>query len=429
MLIFKEPPYPAARPERLGFLLYLSAGFAGGMVVPFFPLWAHDEAGIAVGLIGLLFGCYAAGELIATPFIGGIADRIGRRPVLILSSSGVGLGFIALYFTHGAFEAAIVLICTGISESVLHPTISTVIADVTEEETHRHQFSVARVSSSIGRVAGPALGAFLAWLSLGSVFLAAGVASLAGGLIMLLCLPETRTAEAQEEEDDEEEEESLAALLPAFRDRRLAALLAWFMLIEIAGSWIEAVLPLQAHRTGALSSSGVGMLFAYAAAIMAVAQLPLTAILKKQSSMFLVLGAGGALIAAFALLIASHVFLALIGAVTLYALSDMLTGPLVPTVVNQLAPPKRRATYMAATSVASDLRYSIGPATGTALYAASSVLPWVIGIPFAGLAAIGLGATILRHERPSKSPSEGTPSTPAADVVKPSEPVRIIGLR
>ena len=61
-----------------------------------------EDAGIPTEYIGLLLGCYAGGELLATPFVGGIADRVGRRPVLLISTAGVGAGFLLLYLTRGA---------------------------------------------------------------------------------------------------------------------------------------------------------------------------------------------------------------------------------------------------------------------------------------------------------------------------------------
>ena len=89
--------------------------------MPFFALWAQQDAGIPIEYIGLLLGCYAGGELLATPFVGGIADRVGRRPVLLISTAGVGAGFVLLYLTTGVAAAALSLIVIGVFESVLHP--------------------------------------------------------------------------------------------------------------------------------------------------------------------------------------------------------------------------------------------------------------------------------------------------------------------
>ncbi|TIO47212.1 MAG: MFS transporter [Mesorhizobium sp.] len=407
------------RPALLGLLLFFCAGFADGALMPFFPLWASSEADIPVGAIGLLFGCYAGGELVAAPLVGGIADRIGRRPVLIVSSIGVGCGFIALFFVHGVAATAIVLVLTGMCESVLHPTILTAIADVTEPSAHPRWFSMARVSSGAGQILGPACGALLALISVDAVFLAAGGMLILGGIVMLAALDETIGSGRATANDhgEREEEEALSALLPAFRDGCLARLLLWVVLFEISGNWIEAVIPLYAQDAGTLSPSGIGTLFAYAAALTVGLQMLVSRFAETRSALWLTAGAGLSTIAAFALLAASPAMLSLIAAVSLCSVAQMLVGPLVPTAVNALAPAARRASYMAASSVATDLKDSLGPSVGTALYALAPRLPWIAGIPLAAIASLGLGVAIGRA-RPSAATSEASLD---AEVARPEK--------
>lgn len=397
---------PARLPAAIGMFLFFCAGYASGVLMPFFALWAKQVAGIPTASIGLLLGCYSGGELLATPLIGGIADRIGRRPVLLMSSAGVGLGFLLLYFVHGVAAAALVLILIGVFESVLHPTIATVIAEAVPAARTRHYFSLARVASNVGRIAGPATGAVLALRSLGAVFFGAAAASLAGALVAALWLPETwdRTAPAQ---GDDEDDDSLAGLLPALRDKRLAGMLLWTMCLQISAGWIGSVLPLYASDNGLLTPSRVGLLFTYSAALIVVFQLLMTRMLGGVSSFRLVLASGVALAAAFAVLLAVPGVAALIGAVTLLAAAEMLLGPLIPVTVNALAPPGARATYMAAASVMADLEDTVGPAVGTFLYALGTRLPWLLGIPVALAAALALAYTVRRHER---APTAGAPS-------------------
>lgn len=415
----------APRPALLGLLLFFCAGFADGALMPFFPLWASSEAGIPVGAIGLLFGCYAGGELLAAPLIGGIADRVGRRPVLIASSLGVGAGFLALFFVHGVVVTAIVLLLTGMCESVLHPTILTAIADVTASSAHPRWFSLARVSSSAGQILGPACGALLALVSLRSVFLAGGTMLVLGGIVMLLALNETigtgrATGDDRHDGEADEEEEGLSAVLPAFRDGRLAKLLLWVVLFEVAGNWIEAVIPLYAHGAGTLTPSGVGALFAYAAALTVGLQMLVSRMVEARSALWLTVGAGLATILAFALLAASPAMSMLVGAVSLCSIAQMLVGPLVPTAVNALAPPARRASYMAASSVAVDLKDSLGPSIGTALYALAPRLPWIAGIPLVAIASLGLGAAIGRARRPASE--SGQDRSADAEAIDREEP-------
>jgi MFS family permease len=383
------------RPARVGLFLFFVAGLADGALMPFFALWAQREAGVPTEFIGLLLGCYAGGELLATPFVGGIADRLGRRPVLLVSTAGVGLGFLLLYFTRGAFMAAAALIVIGVFESVLHPTAATVIADVVPADRLRAHFALTRVTSNAGRVVGPALGALLVLWSLGVVFVGSAVALLVGALAVALFLRETRAPGTKSEDDDEE---SLTALGAVFRDRRLAALLLPVAAIEIASSWIEAIMPLYAAGAGTLTPSGVGLLFSYAGMLNVLFALPGTQASQRVPGFAIVATSGVALALAFAALLPTPGLLLLIVAITLLAFAGMLFGPLTQTVVTELSPANARATYMAAFAVVGDLKDAAGPAIGTWLYATAAILPWVVGLPVALGAGLALAFVARRHE-------------------------------
>ncbi|MBW8907856.1 MAG: MFS transporter, partial [Mesorhizobium sp.] len=166
---------------------------------------------------------------------------------------------------------------------------------------------------------------------------------------------------------------------------------------------------------GTLSPSGVGTLFAYAAALTVGLQMLVSRFAETRSALWLTIGAGISTIAAFALLAASPAMISLVAAVSLCAVAQMLVGPLVPTAVNALAPSARRASYMAASSVAVDLKDSLGPSIGTALYALAPRLPWVAGIPLVAIASLGLGAAIGRARNPSRpSEDDATPQLGSA---------------
>lgn len=397
MPILSRPPLAIGRPAVLGQILFFCAGFADGAFVPYFALWARHETDIPLAAIGALLACYAGGELLATPLLGGIADRLGRRPVLITSAFGIGCGFLALAFlAHDVVSTAVILAATGACESVLHPTILTVIADSVPESAQHRQFGLTRVCASAGRVLGPAVGAALAMISLSWVFLAGGILLVGCAGFVLLSLPETRPPRtaAATAAPDEDDDEGLTALLPIFTDVRLARLVGWIVLLEIASGWLETVLPLYAHDAGNLSASAVGLLFSYAACLTVVLQVPLSAVAVRHPAARQIALAGGLLMAAFTILAMSAGLVALAVAVTLHAVAEMLTGPLIPVAVDRLAVPRRRTAYMAAASTAADLRDSLGPFTGTALYAAAPLLPWVMGVPLAAVAALGFGRAV-----------------------------------
>jgi DHA1 family tetracycline resistance protein-like MFS transporter len=386
-------PLPAA----VSIALFFLGGLADGVLMPFFALWASREAQVPTEYIGLLLGCYAGGELLATPLVGGIADRFGRRPVLLVSTLGIGLGFLLLYCTRGVPAAACSLIVIGIFESVFHPTAATVIADVTPAGQLRSRYAMMRMASNGGRLIGPACGAMLVYWSLGLVFLGSALAMLAAAAIVALLMPETLQTEAGTEEDDDDD---LAALGAAFRDRRLAALLIPVALIGIALSWVESLLPLYAVNAGTLTPASVGWLFTYAALIGVVFQIPVLRGVARLTGATVILAGTLAAALAFAALALSAQLPFLIVAMTSVAFSEMLSGPLTQTLATQLAPVRARATYLAAFSAAGDLKDAAGPALGAGLYALSSGLPWLIGLPLVLSAGLSLAAVAGRHDAP-----------------------------
>lgn len=366
--------------------------------MPFFALWARHRAGVPTGWIGLLLGCYAGGELLATPLVGGIADRLGRRPVLLASTAGIGLGFLLLCSTRGAVPAGLALLLIGAFESVLHPTAAAVVADVAPPGSLRRRFALTRTASGAGHVVGPVLGALLAGRSLDLVFAGPAVAMLAAAVLVAALLPETAAPGTRADDGDDDD---AAALLAAFRDRRLAALLLPLAVLEVASSWIEAVLPLAATGTGALAPSGVGLLFAWGGIAAVAFQLPVARWSAGMTGFAVAATSGGLLALAFGSLLASSALPALVAAVTLVAFAGMLSGPLAQAIVAELAPPAARATYLAAFGTVQDLRDAAGPAMGTALFAASATLPWLAGVPVVLAASLALASATRRHEASS----------------------------
>jgi MFS transporter, DHA1 family, tetracycline resistance protein len=259
--------------------------------------------------------------------------------------------------------------------------------------------------SNAGRIVGPALGGVLALWSLHLVFFGAAATILTGAAAVAALLPETWRGKAEGGGDDDNE--SFTALGAALRDRRLAGLLLSISVLEIAVSWIEAVTPLYATAAGAITPTGIGMLFAYAGVIGVIFQLPVTQASGRISGFTTVLWSGAMQALAFVFLLPAPALPLLIAAITFASFARMLSGPLVQAIVSELAPENSQATYQAAFSVVFDFKDAAGPAVGTWLYALSTTLPWGTGI-IASIAAAGTLAVAARRHEAGQSKSSKT---------------------
>src|SRR5689334_24798949 len=67
------------------------------LVLPLLPFYA-EHFGASPFVVGTLAASYAACQLVSGPILGRISDRVGRKPVLLVSQSGRFVGFLVLGF-------------------------------------------------------------------------------------------------------------------------------------------------------------------------------------------------------------------------------------------------------------------------------------------------------------------------------------------
>src|ERR1044071_1182643 len=70
-----------------------------GIVIPVLPLYAQKYHASET-VIGIMLASYSVMQFIFAPILGRLSDRVGRRPVLLLSLSGTSLGFLLMGFAH-----------------------------------------------------------------------------------------------------------------------------------------------------------------------------------------------------------------------------------------------------------------------------------------------------------------------------------------
>lgn len=171
-----------------------------GITIPVLPLFAQNELHARPTQITLFASLYFAAQFIASPYLGRLSDRIGRRPVLILSQAGT---FTALLTTGLAPGLAILYIArvidglTGGNFSVAQAYLS----DVTDESKRAQGIGVAHASFSLGFIFGPAFGSLAAAYFGPRVpfFIAAGISALTV-LLSYFLLPESLTPDRRKQE-------------------------------------------------------------------------------------------------------------------------------------------------------------------------------------------------------------------------------------
>src|SRR5438477_5191699 len=165
-----------------------------GIIAPVLPklviqLEGGNEAS-AAGLFGLFGTVWAAMQFLFAPVLGSLSDRVGRRPVILLSCLGLGLdyGIMALAPTVGWLFVGRVL--SGITASSFSTSFA-YIADVTEPDERASRFGLLGMAFGLGFILGPAVGGVLGGIGLRAPSWAAGALSLVGAAYGGFVLPES----------------------------------------------------------------------------------------------------------------------------------------------------------------------------------------------------------------------------------------------
>ncbi len=247
------------------FLAVLMELSALGMMIPVIPYMARHYGADALQ-VGLLMSIYSAVQCLVSPFWGRWSDRIGRRPVLLLSIICTSLSYLWFYlspsllhlFLSRAFAGAV-----GVSVS----TSFAFISDLTERDNRSKNMALVGAAFGLGFVIGPLLGGVLASYNQGIVALGASIFCLLGLLAAIF-----KIKESYSKISDKPETSYLHRFSIALKDSSMRKLLFLFFILSIGLTLVEAPLFLlmkdQFDWPQSLSSLG----FAYIGFILALTQ-------------------------------------------------------------------------------------------------------------------------------------------------------------
>jgi len=137
-----------------------------------------------------LFAIYSLSQFFATPVIGKLSDRLGRKPLLILSL----LGTVIANLIAGTANTASLLFFARFLDGITGGNVSVaqaVISDVTPPQDRARAFNINGAAFGLGFVLGPVISLFAQKISLGASFLVSSFIALIALIITILFLPET----------------------------------------------------------------------------------------------------------------------------------------------------------------------------------------------------------------------------------------------
>lgn len=170
------------------------------ILIPILYLYGK-QFGLTDFQTSLLFSIYAVSQFFSTPVIGKISDRIGRKPLLLISLAGT----VIANFLAGTASTAAILFFARFLDGITGGNVSVtqaVVSDITEPQNRAKAFGIySAITFGLGFILGPALSFLAQKVSLGAGFLTSSAFALIALIIATLFLPETLQTKAKAPEN------------------------------------------------------------------------------------------------------------------------------------------------------------------------------------------------------------------------------------
>ena len=167
-----------------------------GMVMPVMPFYI-ESMGASATELGLLVAISPFIQLVASPLWGGVSDRRGRKPVLVVGLLGYGISMLLFGLSTELWMLFVARGVGALLSAATMPTTMAYISDSTSEQERGGGMGALGAATGLGMVLGPALGGLLGSDSLSMPFFLTAAVCLLTLLLVLLFLPESLPTEAR----------------------------------------------------------------------------------------------------------------------------------------------------------------------------------------------------------------------------------------
>lgn len=367
--------------------LVVTASFSA--VMPFLAMHLAVDRGISILRIGVLWTIVGAVSAATQWVAGGIADRIGRRPVMLTGMLLRATNLVVLGWAIGVqasfFTIAWLCLANGVLRALYDPVASAVVASLATPEERVAAFSLHRVGSSIGWAAGPLTATLASSAAYSTLFYVCAPLNLLAA-VAIWGIPETRPAKPRPKVRWDE--------LLAFRsDPHFVRFLRGTFAFYLLQTQMYHLMSIYAAKDLGLDRAHVGTLYTLNGILVVLLQLPAVKFIQQ-------LGTRGALVLGSLGFLGSYVacafaidYLSLLACFAFMTVSEIIAMPAQQAAVTAIAPPDKVSAYAGVFGLFQGAAQTIGPLVGTILLQVTHRWSWLI------LASLGALATLFYRPR------------------------------
>ena len=296
--------------------------------------------------VGYIFSLFSVGMLVGSVIGGAIADKFGRKFILLFGIFASGLSSLLFIWVSYLPLLYVLSALMGLLGSLGQPAQNAMVADLLPPEIQTDGYGIFRIVMNVTVVIGPLLGGLIADYSYNWLFIADAVASTITGIIVIFTVPETKP-EGTPQQKKESFMDTVRGYGHVLKDGVFMFFVLLGSLISLVYMQMNSTLSVFLNQEYGFTLQQFSYLLSMNALMVVFLQLPTTWIVKKGSP--LILTALGAFL--YAIGFGLYGFISTIPwffiAMVIITIAEMIVSPLSQTITVRLASKDKMARYMA----------------------------------------------------------------------------------
>lgn len=410
--LLTEPPSPPAPPRLPAAARRLLTGTAlsalgNGLVLPFLVVYLHDVRGMSTAVAGLVVAWQAVIGFAVAPLSGALVDRVGPRRVVVVSPLIMACGAAGYALVQVPWQAFATATVLAVGGAAMWPAVSTLMARIVPEEQRQRAFGLQFMLLNLGI----GLGGLISGLAVDTsrpitferLYLVDGLTFLLYGLIVSTLRDVGGPLPTMEEHEQ-------GGYRDVLRDRAMLRLSA-VALVLLASGYGALELGYPAFVTQVLHVAPRVVAFGFVANTLAIVLGQMFAIRliqgRSRSRVLATVGvlwavSWGVLGLAVPISTQAVVVTLVLAAPVVFALGETIFQPVMPALVNELAPEHLRGRYNAMSSLVWNVAGVVGPAIAGLLLGAHLGGLWIAVVAGGCLVAGGAALRLRRTLTPAQ---------------------------
>lgn len=240
-----------------------------GIIIPVLPFYV-ESFGVSDAVVTVLFAMYALLSFLSAPFLGSLSDRIGRRPVLVVSIISSAIGWLVFASAKSVIILFVGRIIDGLAAGNI-TSAQSALADIARDDKERTvNMGLFGALFGIGFIVGPAIGGALSSISTTAPFWFVGILASMNALFAIFFLPETHKAK---QVDKKISYNPFVPIRDGLKTPTMRKIFATWFIFGVALSLQQSSFSLYLAHTFGMSASMIGTLFAGIGVLILINQL------------------------------------------------------------------------------------------------------------------------------------------------------------